>query len=192
MLEIKNLRVTYEPGAHAVYAVDDVSFNVEKGESIGIMGESGCGKSTLAAAVMGVARHAAISGEIRFDGLNLLSMSRKERKAVQWKKIAMVFQNVLEVFNPVLTIGEQIAEPVRRHCGLSKKDARGRAGRCLEQTGLDSKWLAAYPHQLSGGMRQRALIAMAISCDPEFLIIDEPTTSLDPESSSSVLELIRS
>ena len=191
MLEIKDLTVTYHTNTSLVCAVNNVSFSVKKGESVGIMGESGCGKTTLAMAVMGLIQDADISGKILFNNDNLLAIPEKKLNQYRWKKIAIVFQNSLEVFNPVLTIGEQIIEPMRTHAALSLKKADIRMRYLLELTGLDPEWANGYPHQMSGGMRQRALIAMAISCDPKFLIIDEPTTSLDPESRDSILRLIK-
>ena len=185
-------------------AVDNVSFHLEKGERLGIVGESGSGKTTLGLTFMGllgrsasakgihfaVAHSAEVQGRILFKDEPLLTISNSRLNTLRWRTIAMVFQNSLEVLNPVLTIGEQIREPLQRHAGLTSVESQGKAKKLLDQVGLPGRWLNAYPHELSGGMRQRVLIAMAISCDPELLIVDEPTTSLDPESSREILDLL--
>ncbi len=191
MLEIRNLTVVYNGGTDHVTALDDISLHVKKGDSLGIMGESGCGKSTLAMAIMQINNNAKISGEILFNHKNLLKMSKKKLKSFKWRKIAIVFQNSLEVFNPVISTGEQIAEPLITHFGITKKEADLRVQSLFELVGLDPLYRHRYAHQLSGGMRQKVLIAMAVSCNPELLIIDEPTTSLDPESSNQIVELIK-
>ena len=185
-------------------AVDNVSFHLEKGERLGIVGESGSGKTTLGLTLMGLlgrsaavkglhfagAYSADVEGRILFKNEPLLTISNSRLNALRWRTISMVFQNSLEVLNPVLTIDAQIREPLQRHAGLTSVESRSKAKALLNQVGLSDRWLDAYPHELSGGMRQRVLIAMAISCDPELLIVDEPTTSLDPESSREILDLI--
>lgn len=185
-------------------AVDSVSFFLEKGERLGIVGESGSGKTTLGLAIMGLlgrsggqrrnyffdGHSATVEGKILFKNESLLTLSDSRLNTLRWRTIAMVFQNSLEVLNPVLTIGAQIKEPLQRHAGLTSGEADTKAQSLLESVGLNKKWLSAYPHELSGGMRQRVLIAMAISCDPELLIVDEPTTSLDPQSSREILDLL--
>lgn len=190
MLEVKSLYVKYNSVNPPVVAVDDVSFKLEKGESLGIIGESGCGKSSLALAIMGLVKQGTISGEILYYGQNLLEMSQKEMQAFRWKEIAIVFQNSLEVLNPVLSIEEQIIEAMKVHCNLSRKDMEKKTIKLLEMVGLDPEWRQNYPHELSGGMRQRVLIAMALSCDPKLLIVDEPTTALDPISKEEILQLL--
>ena len=190
MLKISNLNVTYNQARPRVPALSDVGLEVSAGENFGIIGESGCGKTTLALAVMGLLKQAAVDGGIVFDGRNLVGMTEKAMAAVRWRRIAIVFQNALEVFNPVITVGEQIGEPLRRHLGLSAREADARAAELLGMTGLDAEWRQGYAHQLSGGMRQRALIAMALACRPEIVIVDEPFTALDPESRRQVRRLL--
>ncbi|ETR71759.1 MAG: peptide/nickel transport system ATP-binding protein [Candidatus Magnetoglobus multicellularis str. Araruama] len=191
MISIKQLKVTYHSEFSSVKAVNDISFKLSKNESVGIMGESGCGKTSVAHAIMGLLTHARVQGIIDCDSVNLLSLSRKEWQAYRWKKIAIVFQNSLDALNPVLTIGEQIAEPIQTHICIGKKDIHEQVIHLMEQVGLSPELIYQYPHQLSGGMRQRVLIAMALSCKPEYLIIDEPTSALDPETSDHILSLIK-
>mgnify|MGYP006285471299 FL=1 len=190
MLNVKDLTITYNAVAPPVRAVRQVSFHLEKGESLGIIGESGCGKSSIALALMGLLSGADIRGNMEFQETELAGLSRKKWQSLRWDKIAIVFQNSLETLNPVLPIGEQIGEPVKAHSGISGKALKRRVAELMDRVGLSPEWMPRYPHQLSGGMRQRVLIAMAVSCSPELLIVDEPTTSLDPESSLRILDLI--
>jgi peptide/nickel transport system ATP-binding protein len=190
MLNVKNLTITYDAVDPPIHAVRGVSFAIEKGETLGVIGESGCGKSSMALSLMGLLPGAAVHGDIDFTGTNLTGMTHKKWQPLRWKKIAIVFQNSLETLNPVLPIGEQIGEPVKTHFGLSGKALETRVADLMTRAGLSVEWMHQYPHQLSGGMRQRVLIAMAVSCSPELLIVDEPTTSLDPESSREILDLI--
>jgi peptide/nickel transport system ATP-binding protein len=192
MLTVQNLSIVYQQEKTRIPAVMDVGFSLTAGESLGVIGESGCGKTTLALGIMGLMRGASVGGQVLFRGQDLTSMKDRERRCFRWRHIAMVFQNSLEVFNPVTTLGEQLTEPLTTHLGLSRKAAQDRVSEMLTLTGLDPHWQTAYAHQLSGGMRQRALIAMALSCEPDILIVDEPTTSLDPDSRLAVLELIES
>ena len=189
LLEVKNLSVVYHAAHPPVKAVDGVSLQLRKGESLGIIGESGCGKSTLALGIMGLLKQ--VEGEIIYRGQNLVGLPEKRLRNYRWKDVAMVFQNSLEVLNPVLCIGEQIGEPLRAHYNLSPPEIDQRVVKLLEMAGLEPEWRHCYPHQLSGGMRQRALLAMALSCDPELLIVDEPTTSLDPASKNEILQLLQ-
>lgn len=191
LLEIKNLSITYHTVPPPVKAVDGVSLQLRKGESLGIIGESGCGKSTLALGIMGLIKQGIVEGEIIYKGQNLVGLPEKRLRNYRWKDIAMVFQNSLEVLNPVLSIGEQIGEPLRAHYNLSPMEINRKVVKLLEMVGLEPEWRHYYPHQLSGGMRQRVLLAMALSCDPELLIVDEPTTSLDPASKNEVLQLLQ-
>jgi len=191
MLSIKHLTVTYDPLVSEVKAVNDISFDLNKNESVGIIGESGCGKSTIALAIMGLLHQASIKGNIVLDKVNLLTLSPKKWQAYRWKKLAIVFQNSLDALNPVLTIGEQIAEPIKTHIPMSKQSINDRVIYFLDQVGLSPDLIHQYPHQLSGGMRQRVLLAMALSCEPEYLIVDEPTSALDPETSYHILDLIK-
>ena len=166
ILIIRDLTVRYA-GAET-NAVHTVSLDLNAGESVGLIGESGSGKSSLALSVMALLdKKAHVDGKIIYKGVDLVKLAEKEMDRCRWAKVAIVFQNSLDVFNPVLTIGEQIAEGVRRHLGASKQTAMEKTQRYLELVGLETSWAKAYPHQLSGGMRQKALVAMALSCEPE-------------------------
>lgn len=191
LLEIKSLSVTYHAVHPPVKAVDDVSLELRKGESLGIIGESGCGKSSLVLAIMGLIKQCSIEGEIIYNGQKLTGLPEKKWKKYRWKKIALVFQNSLEVLNPVLNIKEQIGEPLQTHYDLSPAEIDQKVVKLLQTVGLNPKWRHYYPHQLSGGMRQRVLLAMALSCDPELLIVDEPTTALDPVSKNDIIQLLQ-
>lgn len=191
LLEIKDLSVTYRAVHSPVKAVDGVSLQLRKGESLGIIGESGCGKSTLALGIMGLIKQGSIEGEIYYKDQKLTGLPEKKLKKYRWKDIALVFQNSLEVLNPVLNIKEQIGEPLKTHYNLSPPEIDQKVVKLLEMVGLNPKWRHYYPHQLSGGMRQRVLLAMALSCDPELLIVDEPTTSLDPLSKNEIVRLLQ-
>lgn len=191
LLEIKNLSVTYDAANPPVRAVDGVSLQLRKGESLGIIGESGCGKSSLALGIMGLIKQGAVAGEIIYSGHNLAGLPEKKLRKHRWQDIALVFQNSLEVLNPVLNIGEQIGEPLRTHYSLAAEEIDRRVVKLLAMTGLEPDWRHCYPHQLSGGMRQRVLLAMALSCDPEVLIVDEPTTALDPAGKNELLQLLQ-
>ena len=186
MLEVKNLSVTYPN----VKAVDDISFSVGQGEILGILGESGSGKSTVALSVMRLVK---ASGEIIFNGRDLLKLSEEEMIKVRGAKIAMIFQDPFTSLNPVLTIGDQIAEAIELHQGLSRKESLVKAIAMLELVKINNpdKRLNDYPHQLSGGMRQRVMIAMALACRPELLIADEPTTALDVTIQAEILQLLQ-
>jgi peptide/nickel transport system ATP-binding protein len=194
ILEVKNLRTSFFTGDGVVHAVDNVSFNVRKGEALALVGESGCGKSVTAASIMRlVATPGKITGgEIRFKGKNLADLSEREMRKVRGNDIAMVFQEPMTSLNPVFKIGAQVAEAIRIHKKVSKKEAWRMAGEMLELVSIPDpvKRLDDYPHQLSGGMRQRVMIAMALSCDPELLIADEPTTALDVTIQAQIMELL--
>ena len=196
LLEVKKLRTTFFTGDGEVHAVDDVSFDVRKGEALALVGESGCGKSVTAMSIMRlVASPGKITGgEIRFKDRNLADLSEKEMRHVRGNDIAMVFQEPMTSLNPVFKIGDQVAEAIRVHRKVSKKEARKQAGDMLELVSIPDpiKRLDDYPHQLSGGMRQRVMIAMALSCDPELLIADEPTTALDVTIQAQIMELLAS
>jgi peptide/nickel transport system ATP-binding protein len=190
-LRLTNFSVCYEDGVHQVQALDDVSLTLEQGGSLGIIGESGSGKTTLALAVMGLLAKTAVSGgDIFYEGRELRTLPERERYRYRWRKIALVFQNSLDVLNPVLTIDAQIAECLRRHTDLSGAATREKVRRLLEAVSLDPGWARYYPHQLSGGMRQRVLIAMALACDPRVLIVDEPTNALDAPAKSEIIKLL--
>lgn len=191
-LEINNLVVTYNGSTEPVEALRNVSFSVDRGETIGIIGESGSGKTTLALAMLGlVDRPHQVRGEICLEGHNILSLGEEEKNALRWSKLSMVFQNSLDVLNPVLTVGEQIAEPLHRHLGLRGRELNAELKNLFTLVSLEHFWKDAYPHQLSGGMRQRVLLAMALSCRPEILVVDEPTTSLDAIASKEILAMLK-
>ncbi len=193
LLEIKDLSIEYASDKKAVRAVDGLSLSLEKGELLGLAGESGSGKTTIALGIMGLLPESVrITGSIFFSGKDMVSMPDSERDAIRWKNIAMVFQNSLEVLNPVIRLGDQVSEPMIEHLDLGKSEARTRCNKLFDQVGLDSIWLDAYPHQLSGGMRQRALLAMALSCEPDILILDEVTSALDAFTKKEILDLLLS
>jgi peptide/nickel transport system ATP-binding protein len=196
ILEVKNLRTSFPTAGGLVHAVDNVSFNVRKGEALALVGESGCGKSVTAMSIMRlVAPPGRITaGQVRFKGRNLADLSEREMRTVRGNDIAMVFQEPMTSLNPVFKVGAQVAEAVRIHQKVSKKEAWKRAGEMLELVSIPDpvKRLDDYPHQLSGGMRQRVMIAMALSCDPELLIADEPTTALDVTIQAQIMELLAS
>jgi peptide/nickel transport system ATP-binding protein len=190
LLDIQQLNVTYRSSRPAVPALRDVSLSLTAGESLGIIGESGCGKTTLALSIVRLIREAQITGRIILEGQELNAMGENALRRIRWRKVAMVFQNALEVFNPVITLGEQIGEPLRTHFKLSRKEIDARVAELFSLTGLDPAWRHQYPHHLSGGMRQRALIAMALSCNPDVLIVDEPFSAFDAESRHAMVHLI--
>ena len=196
LLEVRDLTVTFRSrGRRAVKAVDGVSLDVAAGATVGIVGESGSGKSVTSLAALGLLgrRGVEVSGSVRFDGEDLLNMPEEELRRVRGREIAMVFQDPMSSLNPVLTIGRQITEILQRHRGLKGQAARDRAAELLLSVGIGDamRRLKSYPHQLSGGMRQRVMIAMALACEPRLLIADEPTTALDVTISAQILELLR-
>jgi oligopeptide/dipeptide ABC transporter ATP-binding protein len=194
ILEVRKLRTSFPSEDGWVHAVDNVSFNVRRGEAVALVGESGCGKSVTAMSIMRlVASPGRITaGEIVFKGRNLTEASEKEMREVRGNDIAMVFQEPMTSLNPVFKIGAQVAEAIRIHRKVGKKEAWKQAGDMLELVSIPDphKRLDDYPHQLSGGMRQRVMIAMALSCDPELLIADEPTTALDVTIQAQIMELL--
>jgi oligopeptide/dipeptide ABC transporter ATP-binding protein len=196
LLAIDGLRTHFFTQDGVVKAVDGVSFAIRNGETLGIVGESGCGKSITALSVMRLIERPGrvVEGSIRFGGRDLLAMSDEEMRDVRGNAISMIFQEPMTSLNPVYTCGDQIAEAISLHEGISGRDARDRAVEMLGQVGIpDAKRRAReYPHQLSGGMRQRVMIAMALSTNPELLIADEPTTALDVTIQAQILELMKS
>lgn len=196
LIEIDNLSTYFYTEAGAVKAVNDVSLRVREGETVCIVGESGCGKSVTAMSIMGLVEGPSgkvAGGSIRFDGKDLLRMGKADLRTVRGNEIAMIFQEPMSSLNPVLTIGKQIMEPLMEHQGLSKKAARERAIELIELVGISrpAQIVDAYPHELSGGMLQRIMIAIAISCNPKLLIADEPTTALDVTIQAQILDLLR-
>ena len=196
LLDVRNLRVTFtRRGRRDVAAVDGVSFSVDGGETVGLVGESGSGKSVTSLAIMGLLpkRGVRVQGEATFDGRQLLEMDDAQLRSIRGRDIAMVFQDPMSSLNPVVPIGRQVTEVLERHRDLSGAAARDEAARLLNSVGIPDpeRRLREYPHQLSGGMRQRALIAMALACKPRLLIADEPTTALDVTIQAQILELLK-
>ncbi|CAM4349131.1 MAG: ABC transporter ATP-binding protein [Paenibacillus macerans] len=196
LLEISGLRTEFTTPGGVIKAVDGVSFTVRKGETLGIVGESGCGKSITSLSIMQllpkrVGRVAA--GEIRFEGKNLLTASRREMRQIRGNRIAMIFQEPMTSLNPVFKVGKQVSEAARYHLKIGKQEARRRVVEMLAKVGIPrpEKIFDQYPHQLSGGMRQRVMIAMAMVCNPSLLIADEPTTALDVTIQAQILDLMR-
>ncbi len=197
LLEVKNLKTQFRTDDGTFLAVDDISFSVEKGKTLGIVGESGCGKSVTSLSIMRLIPSppgSIVGGEILFEGKNLLKLSEEEMRKIRGNEIAMIFQEPMTSLNPVFTCGYQIAEAIALHQkGLSSKQVREKTIDMLKLVGIPEpdKRVDEYPHQLSGGMRQRVMIAMALSCNPSLLIADEPTTALDVTIQAQILELIR-
>src|SRR5437660_9169080 len=194
LLEVKNLHTYFQTREGLVCAVAGVSFHLDRGELLGLVGESGCGKSMTALSIMRLvaAPGKIVADEILFDGKNLLQLSNAEMREVRGNDIAMIFQDPMTSLNPVFTVGEQIAEALRLHRRLSGKQARVAAVEAMREVSIPDPALRAddYPHQLSGGMRQRVMIAMALACDPKVLIADEPSTALDVTIEAQILELL--
>jgi peptide/nickel transport system ATP-binding protein len=195
VLEVRDLRASFATDAGTARAVDGVSFSLRRGETLGLVGESGCGKSVTALSVMRLVPQppGEVGGEVFLRGRDLLSLNEDEMCQVRGDDIAMVFQEPMSSLNPVLTCGFQIAEAVAMHQGVGAKEAKRRAVEMLAKVGIPApeQRVDEYPHQLSGGMRQRVMIAMALSCNPEVLIADEPTTALDVTVQAQILELLR-
>jgi peptide/nickel transport system ATP-binding protein len=194
LLAIQDLRVTFTstaPNDLAVRAVDGVSFELDAGASLAIVGETGSGKTTLARALLGLHPAGSISGSIRWQGEELTGLDEHGWRTIRWRQIALAVQNAGTAFDPVYRVGEQIAEPMREHLRLSQADAWTRAAALVEQVGLTERHLHAYPHQLSGGEKQRIMLAMALSCDPDLLIVDEPTSGQDMLSRAHIITLLR-
>jgi oligopeptide transport system ATP-binding protein len=195
LLSVEDLHVRFETRRGTVHAVNGISFDIARGETLGIVGESGCGKSVTSLAVLGLlARNGRVeSGRAMFEGRDLLRQSDRALRSVRGKEIAMIFQDPMTSLNPVLTIGRQIREMLETHLGMKRKEAERAAAEALDRVGIPSAdvRLKDYPHQFSGGMRQRAMIAMALACKPKVLIADEPTTALDVTIQAQILDLLR-
>ncbi|MGW6457296.1 ABC transporter ATP-binding protein [Streptomyces sp. NPDC055078] len=194
-LSVRDLRVRFSTEDGIVKAVDGLSFDVERGKTLGIVGESGSGKSVTNLTILGLhsAKTTSIEGEIYLDGQELVDAPEKEMEKIRGNKAAMIFQDPLTALSPYYTVGRQIAEPYMKHTGASKKEAKARAIEMLAKVGIPqpATRFADYPHQFSGGMRQRAMIAMALICDPDLLIADEPTTALDVTVQAQILDLLK-
>jgi oligopeptide/dipeptide ABC transporter ATP-binding protein len=195
LLSVEDLKVEFWTSRGTVHAVNGVSFDIAPGETLGIVGESGCGKSVTSLALLGILPRAGrvTSGRAIFDGRDLLTLSDRELRKIRGKDAAMIFQDPMTSLNPVLTVGRQIRESLEAHLDLDKAAARRRVVELLDQVGIPSaaQRLNDYPHQFSGGMRQRVMIAMALACEPKLLIADEPTTALDVTIQAQILELLR-
>src|ERR1700744_6326370 len=194
LLEVENLQTHFGPPDGVVRAVEGLSFHIDAGETLGIVGESGWGKSVTSMSILRLNPEppVKIAGSIRFEGRDLLNVSEQEMRSIRGNAISMIFQEPMTSLNPVLTVGKQIGETVRLHQGVSAKDAEAKAVEMLTLVGIPApgRRVREYPHQLSGGMRQRVMIAMALACNPKLLIADEPTTALDVTIQAQILKLM--
>ena len=195
LLRVRNLETHFSTHEGTVKAVNRISFTINKGQTLGLVGESGCGKSVTALSIMRLVPNPPgkiVGGEISFEGQDLLELDEKEMRKIRGKKISMIFQEPMTSLDPVFTIGHEIVESIQLHQGLKKEEARQKAKEALKIVGMPDagKRMNNYPHELSGGMRQRAMIAMALSCNPTLLIADEPTTALDVTIQAQILRLI--
>ena len=193
ILEVHDLEIRYVTDEETVQAVNDITFSLERGESIGLVGETGAGKTTTALGIMGLVPDPPgeiVKGSILFEGEDLLKLSEKQMRRIRGGKISMIFQDPMTSLNPVTRVGDQIAEVILLHNKISKAEARKRAMEMLEQVGIPGARCDDYPHQFSGGMKQRVVIAIALACNPKLLIADEPTTALDVTIQAQVLEMI--
>lgn len=194
LLDVKDLKIQYQTSDGLVRAVNGISFSIQEGEALGLVGETGAGKTTTALGIMRLVPDPPgkiVGGEVYFQGEDLLKDSAIQMRAHRGKDISMIFQDPMTSLNPVLTVGEQIAEVIRIHEKLSRADAEKRAAEMLEIVGIPAERMTEYPHQFSGGMKQRVVIAIALACSPKLIIADEPTTALDVTIQAQVLELIR-
>jgi oligopeptide/dipeptide ABC transporter ATP-binding protein len=195
LLSVEDIRVQFWTRRGTIHAVNGVSFDIAPGETLGIVGESGCGKSVTALAILGILPRAGRvpSGRALFEDRDLLQLSDRQLRRVRGREIAMIFQDPMTSLNPVLTIGRQITEALETHFGMKGKAAERRAAELLDRVGIPTanKRVRDYPHQFSGGMRQRAMIAMALACQPKLMIADEPTTALDVTIQAQILDLLR-
>jgi peptide/nickel transport system ATP-binding protein len=194
LLEIHDLKAYYSVARGHVKAVDNVGLSVCRGEALGLVGESGCGKSTLALATMrlGPSNMRIVNGSIEFDGTDILKIDNNAfRKTYRWKKMSMVFQGAMNALNPIFKVGDQIAEAITSHEDVEKSEALDRAARLIQLVGIDPDRINSYPHELSGGMKQRVMIAMALALHPDFCIADEPTTALDVIVQAQILKVLK-
>ncbi len=192
LLDVRNLTVEYVGRERSVKAVDNVSFSLDPGEIIGVCGESGCGKSTTAHAILRILHPPAeiTGGQILFQGQDLVPMTQDELRQFRWRHVSLVFQSAMNALNPVMDVGDQFTDMIQAHEEVSKSAARGRAADLLQLVGINRSRVDAYPHELSGGMRQRVVIAMALALRPELIVMDEPTTALDVVVQRQILQEI--
>ena len=194
ILEVQDLRIHFELREGTVKALNGIDLVLKEGRTLGLVGETGAGKTTLAKGIMGLTAkpYGKIkSGKILYEGKNLLEMDKKQLRRIRGEHISMIFQDPMTSLNPVMTVGDQIAEAIRNHDKLSRRDAAKKAAEILELVGIPSSRGSEYPHQFSGGMKQRVVIAIALACNPKILIADEPTTALDVTIQAQILEMIR-
>ncbi len=193
ILQVMDLTVAYQIGSGSLRAVDNVSFEVRRSETLGLVGESGCGKSTLAYALLRLLppNGRIENGEIVLGGYDILRLSYDDLRAIRWNKLSMIFQSAMNSLNPVKRVGNTLFEALRTHQDVSKVEARGRAEDLFRMVGLDARQLNSYPHELSGGMKQRAVIAMSLICKPDLVIADEPTTALDVVVQSQIFQRLK-
>lgn len=196
ILKVTNLKAYFFTRRGVVKAVDGVGFELGRGECLCLVGESGCGKTVTALSILGLIDSPPgriVDGEVRYNNLDLVKCSSKQLRQIRGKEIAMVFQEAQSALNPVLTVGDQIIEQIRLHLPMKQREARARSMTLLEEMGIPSveRVMSSYPHQLSGGMKQRAMIAMSLSCDPQILIADEPTTAVDVTIKAEILDIFR-
>jgi len=194
LLKVNDLRTYYFTKQGTTNAVDGVSFELIKGQTLGITGESGCGKSTLAHSILRLLPPSArmVSGTISYKGLNIITASESELREIRWRRISLIFQAAMNALNPVRRVGEQVSEAIVYHEKTTRSEARRRTKRLFEMVGLDSARMNDYPHEFSGGMRQRIIIAMAIACEPDVIIADEPVTALDVLVQAQILDVLDS
>jgi oligopeptide/dipeptide ABC transporter ATP-binding protein len=193
-LAVRDLTVRFRTGQSVIHAVNGVSFSVDRGRTIAIVGESGSGKSVTCLSVLGLLpRTAEVNGSIQLEGRELIHLREADARTIRGREIGLVYQDPMAALNPVRTIGAQVAEPLRLHLGMSRRAAAERAAELLDTVGIPSarRQLRSYPHEFSGGMRQRVVIAMAIACQPKVLLADEPTTALDVSIQAQILELLK-
>ncbi len=192
-LEVKDLVVEYTSEGSVIHAVNGVSFALERGKTFGLVGETGAGKTSIAKAILRILPDPPAkirNGQILLDGIDLLTLEEKDMRKIRGRRVSMIFQDPMTALNPIMKVGKQIAEVIKLHNKISNKQAEAEAGKMLELVGIPAERFNEYPHQFSGGMKQRVIIAMALACNPELLLADEPTTALDVTIQAQVLEMI--